>query len=127
MNTTLRVLLVIAIVLSAVQVSALVVALVQSDEDTTNALSGFAAEAVLRWRVYSIGALASLVAGFLVRRRQRLAGDALVIAGVYLLLLANHGGLFAHGQEANRLVTSVLTLAFLLLLAIRGERAASGA
>jgi len=126
-NTTLRVLLVIAIVLSAVQVSALVVALVQSDEDTTNALSGFAAEAVLRWRVYSIGALASLVAGFLVRRRQRLAGDALVIAGVYLLLLANHGGLFAHGQEANRLVTSVLTLAFLLLLAIRGERAASGA
>src|SRR5256886_14375463 len=76
-NTTLRVLLVIAIVLSAVQVSALVVALVQSDEDTTNALSGFAAEAVLRWRVYSIGALASLVAGFLVRRRQRLAGDAL--------------------------------------------------
>ena len=126
MNTTLRVLLVIAIVLSAVQVSALVVALVQSDEDTTNALSGFAAEAVLRWRVYSIGALASLVAGFLVRRRQRLAGDALVIAGVYLLLLANHGGLFAHGQEANRLVTSVLTLAFLLLLAIRGERAASG-
>ncbi len=127
MNTTLRVLLVIAIVLSAVQVSALVVALVQSDEDTTNALSGFAAEAVLRWRVYSIGALASLVAGFLVRRRQRLAGDALVIAGVYLLLLANHGGLFAHGQEANRLVTSVLTLAFLLLLALRGERAASGA
>ncbi len=127
MNTTLRVLLVIAIVLSAVQVSALVVALVQSDEDTTNALSGFAAEAVLRWRVYSIGALASLVAGFLVRRRQRLAGDALVIAGVYLLLLANHGGLFAHGQEANRLVTSVLTLAFLLLLAIRGERAPSGA
>lgn len=127
MNTTLRVLLVIAIVLSAVQVSALVVALVQSDEDTTNALSGFAAEAVLRWRVYSIGALASLVAGFLVRRRQRLAGDALVIAGVYLLLLANHGGLFAHGQEANRLVTSALTLAFLLLLAIRGERAASGA
>jgi len=126
-NTTLRVLLVIAIVLSAVQVSALVVALVQSDEDTTNALSGFAAEAVLRWRVYSIGALASLVAGFLVRRRQRLAGDALVIAGVYLLLLANHGGLFAHGQEANRLVTSVLTLAFLLLLALRGERAASGA
>ena len=126
MNTTLRVLLVIAIVLSAVQVSALVVALVQSDEDTTNALSGFAAEAVLRWRVYSIGALASLVAGFLVRRRQRLAGDALVIAGVYLLLLANHGGLFAHGQEANRLVTSVLTLAFLLLLEIRGERAASG-
>ena len=77
--------------------------------------------------MYSIGALASLVAGFLVRRRQRLAGDALVIAGVYLLLLANHGGLFAHGQEANRLVTSVLTLAFLLLLAIRGERAASGA
>jgi len=126
-NTTLRVLLVIAIVLSAVQVSALVVALVQSDEDTTNALSGFAAEAVLRWRVYSIGALASLVAGFLVRRRQRLAGDALVIAGVYLLLLANHGGLFAHGQEANRLVTSALTLAFLLLLAIRGERAPSGA
>ena len=127
MNTTLRVLLVIAIVLSAVQVSALVVTLVQSDQDTTNALSGFAAEAVLRWRVYSIGALASLVAGFVVRRRQRLAGDALVIAGVYLLLLANHGGLFAHGQEANRLVTSVLTLAFLLLLAIRGERAASGA
>ena len=127
MNTTLRVLLVIAIVLSAVQVSALVVTLVQSDQDTTNALSGFAAEAVLRWQVYSIGALASLVAGFVVRRRQRLAGDALVIAGVYLLLLANHGGLFAHGQEANRLVTSVLTLAFLLLLAIRGERAASGA
>jgi len=126
-NTTLRVLLVIAIVLSAVQVSALVVALMQADEDTANALSGFAAEAVLRWRVYSVGALASVIAGFDVRRRQRLAGDALLIAGVYLMLLANHGGLFAHGHEANRLVTSVLTFAFLLLLAIRGERAASSA
>src|SRR5207247_7427738 len=62
-NTTLRVLLVIAIVLSAVQVSALVVALMQADEDTTNALSGFAAEAVVRWWGASVGAPVPGVAG----------------------------------------------------------------
>ncbi|HEV8382074.1 MAG TPA: hypothetical protein VGQ29_10835 [Gemmatimonadales bacterium] len=51
----------------------------------------------------------------------------MVIAGVYLMILANNGGLFARGYEVPRLVTSVLTLALLLLLAIRGVPARSDA
>ena len=121
MNRTLKVLLVIAIVLSTVQVGALAVDLLQTDEAVPSPLSALASEAQLRWTVYSLSALASLVLGFVFRRRHRLAGDAMLIAGIYLMLLANNGGLFARGLETYRFVTSVLTLAFLLLLAIRGE------
>ncbi len=119
MNRTLKVLLVIAVVISTVQVSALVVDLLTAPRETASPLQGFAAEAELRWKVYSLSAVGSLLIGFLLRRGKRLAGDALIIAGVYLLILANHGGLFARGHEVYRLATSILTLAFLLLLAIR--------
>lgn len=69
-----------------------------------------------------MSAVGALLVGFLLRRRRRFAGDAMVIAGVYLLLLANNGGLFARGYELPRLTTSILTLAFLLLLAIRDSQ-----
>jgi hypothetical protein len=121
MNRTLKVLLVIAIVISTVQVGALVVDLLQTDEAATNPLSALASEAQLRWMVYSLSAVAALVMGFVFRKRHQLAGDAMVIAGVYLMLLANNGGLFARGLETYRLVSSVLTLAFLLFLAMRGQ------
>lgn len=126
MNRTLKALLAIAIVLSSVQICALAIDLLQPQgENAPNLLSGFTAEAELRWTAYCIGALAALALGFTLRRQQRLAGDSMVIAGVYMMLLANNGGLFASGHEQYRLVTSVLTLAFLLLLAIKGEGPAS--
>jgi len=122
MNRTLKVLLVIAVVISTVQVCALVIDLLTPQTDNGSPLRGFAAEAELRWTVYSVSAVGVLVLGFLLRRRHSLAGDAMLIAGVYLMLLANNGGLFARGHEAYRLATSILTLAFLLLLAVRGDR-----
>ena len=121
MNRPLRVLLVIAIVLSSVQVGALIVDLLQTEEAAPNPLSTVASEAQLRWTVYSLSAIASLVLGFVFRKRHRLAGDAMVIAGIYLLLLANNGGLFSRGLETFRLVSSVLTLGFLLFVAIRAQ------
>ena len=127
MNRTLKVLLAIAIVISTLEVAALTVDMLASTPETASPLQGFAADAGLRWRVYSAGAVAALLAGFLLRRRRQLAGDALVIAGVYLLILANNGGLFARGYQAPRLVTSILTLGLLLLLAIRGGTSRSDA
>jgi hypothetical protein len=120
MNRTLQVLLVIAIVLSSVQVCALAVDLLEPQKTSSDPLRGFASQAERRWTVYSLSALGAVVLGFVLRRRYRLAGDAMLIAGVYLMLLANNGGLFSRGHEGYRLATSVLTLAFLLLLAVRG-------
>jgi hypothetical protein len=120
MSRTVKVLLAIAIVISTVQVAALTVELLTPAPETSSPLQGFAAEAGLRWRVYLASAVAALVVGFLLRRRRQLAGDAMVIAGVYLMILANNGGLFARGYEVPRLVTSILTLTLLLLLAVRG-------
>ena len=126
MSRTLKVLLVIAMVISTVQVAALAVDLLTPSRESASPLQGFAAEAELRWKVYLVSAVVALVIGFLVRKTRRLAGDAMVIAGVYLMILANNGGLFARGHEVPRLVTSILTLAFLLLLAVQ-EGARSGA
>jgi hypothetical protein len=119
MNRTLKVLLVIAIVVSAVQVAALVVDILTPPREGMSALSGFAAEAELRWKVYLVAAVVALVIGFVVRKRRSLAGDAMLIAGVYLMILANNGGLFARGHEVPRLITSILTLVLLLLIAIQ--------
>ena len=118
MNRTMKALLVIAIVLSAVQVCALAIELLELEETS---LSAFAAKAQVRWTVYWGGGLVGVVVGFRLRRRYQLAGDALCIAGTYLMLLGNNGGLFSHGHEAYRITTSVATLAFLLVLAVRGE------
>src|SRR5207245_6225392 len=119
MNRTLKVLLVIAIVISAVQVAALVVDLLTPPREGMSALASFAGEAELRWKVYLVAAVAALVIGFVLRRRRPLAGDAMMIAGVYLMILANNGGLFARGHEVPRLVTSILTLVLLLLVAVQ--------
>ena len=119
MNRTLKVLLVIAIVISAVQVAALVVDLLTPPREGMSGLATFAGEAELRWKVYLVAAVAALVIGFVLRKRRLLAGDAMMIAGVYLMILANNGGLFARGHEVPRLVTSILTLVLLLLLAVQ--------
>lgn len=127
MNRTLKVLLVIAIVISAVQVAALAVDLLTPERETASPLQGFAAEAAVRWRVYLASGVVFLLVGFLLRRHRRIAGDAMVISAVYLMILANNGGLFARGYEVPRLVTSILTLAFLLLVAIRDVPVRQGA
>jgi hypothetical protein len=127
MNRTLKVLLVIAIVVSAVQVAALVVDILTPPRENMSALAGFAAEAVVRWKVYLVAAVAGLVIGFVLRKRRPLAGNSMVIAGVYLLILANNGGLFAQGHEVPRLVTSILTLLLLVLVAVQDVPTRSGA
>jgi hypothetical protein len=127
MTRTLKVLLIIAIVISAVQVAALIVDLLTPAREMTSPIQRFAAEAELRWKVYLASAVASLLLSLLLHRWSRVAGNATLIAGIYLMVLANNGGLFARGYEVPRLVTSILTLAFLLLVAIRDARLGSGA
>jgi hypothetical protein len=122
MNRTLKVLLVIAITIAAIEICCLAVELLEpaADADMTGA---FAAKAEIRWLVYWFSGTGLLVGGLLTRRGgPRLAGDALCIAGVYLMLLGNNGGLLSSGDEAYRIGTSAVTFAFLLLLALKDHK-----
>ena len=116
MNRTLKVLLVIAIVVSAVQVAALVVDILTPPRENMSALAGI-----------ELTAFGQAPIGFVLRKRRPLAGNSIVIAGVYLLILANNGGLFAQGHEVPRLVTSILTLLLLVLVAVQDVPARTGA
>jgi hypothetical protein len=55
----------------------------------------------------------------MLRYRYGLAGYAVSLAGLYLMFLGNNGGFWASGYELPRTVTSFVTLALLLLVAMR--------
>jgi len=122
MNRTLKVLLVIAIGVAAVEVCCLAVELLEpmDQHDMTGA---FEVRAELRWLIYWFSGAGLLVSGLLTRRGgPRLAGDALCITGVYLMLLGNNGGLMSSGEELYRIGTSALTFAVLLWIALLDHR-----
>ena len=118
MNRTLKVLLVIAIAASAVEICCLAVELLEPTRinDMTGA---FETKAELRWLIYWLSGAGLLVSGLLTRRGgPRLAGDALCISGVYLMLLGNNGGLMSSGEELYRIGTSAITFSVLLWIAL---------
>lgn len=120
MQKALRVLLVVAIVASLVQVFDIAVELIRPAEYPSEAgPATFAQQTLVRWMVYWPSGLVILVAGLLVRKRAVLLGDSFTIGGVYLMLLGNNGGLWAIGNEIGRLATSIVTLAVLVLIALR--------
>lgn len=122
MNRTLKVLLVIAIAAAAVEVCCLAVELLEPSRN--NDITGaFSVKAEIRWLVYWFSGAGLLVSGLLTRRGgPRLAGDALCITGVYLMLLGNNGGLMSSGEEAYRIGTSAVTFAVLLWIALLDHR-----
>lgn len=117
MHRTVQVVLVIAIVCSAVTLGALAVEYFEpiareTNEYTENAI----ARAELRWQVYWFSGLPIAIIGFFLMRRRELAGYALLISGVYLMLLGNNGGLWAMGFIGPRAITSAVTLIGLVAL-----------
>lgn len=121
MTRTFRVLVTIAIALSALEICALAVDLLEPSQQGSAGASSFAAKAEVRWQVYWFSGALLSAAGLVSRRRYRLAGEALAIGGVYLMILGNNGGLLSSGHVPYRFATSIFTFAFLLVLAVRAE------
>jgi hypothetical protein len=57
--------------------------------------------------------------GFSIKGNSEITGYALIISGIYLMLLGNNGGLHSRGYEVPRLVTSIFTYLSLLALSWR--------
>ena len=122
MSRTMQVLLVIAIVCTAVEICALVVSYFEPPKYTNQiTLGNMADRAEIRWRVYWFSGLPLAILGFILNKKYELPGNALLITGIYLMLFGNNGGFWAEGYVTPRLATSVFTLFFLLFL-IRNER-----
>lgn len=127
MLKALRVLAVIAIVASLVQVFDLIVEVIKptvSGSDTGPSV--YAESARMRWMVYWPSGLVFLLIGTVVRKRAALLGISLSIGGAYLMLLGNNGGLWAAGHEIGRLATSIATLAILSWITLRIDKLANG-
>ncbi|MEW6131284.1 MAG: hypothetical protein AB1757_29915 [Acidobacteriota bacterium] len=122
MQKALRVLIVIAIVLSLVQVFDLVVELLRAkDPEAQSYSAGLANRALTGWLVYWPSGLILFLIGLFSRRKFLLLGNSLAIGGAYLMMLGNNGGLWSVGHEVWRLQTSALTLIILVVTAIRME------
>lgn len=120
MYKTLKVLLVLALVTSAIQAVCLVVDVLEPQvlaAGTANSewQATHEIRAALRWKIYWFGGLAMAAAGFVMRPRRELAGIALAIAGVYMMLLGNNAGFIGSGLAESRLATSLVTFAGLVL------------
>jgi hypothetical protein len=76
--------------------------------------------AEIRWKIYWFIGLPISIFGFASSKRFSLPGNALLIAGIYLMLFGNNGGFWADGYVTPRLVTSFVTL-FILIFLIRDE------
>jgi hypothetical protein len=124
MQKALRVLIVIAIVLCMVQlfdlITDLITELTSTDQPDSESFALAYAKAVLiNWLVFWPFGLVTLTVGIFIRKKLSLLGNSLAIGGVYLMLLGNNGGLWASGYEVWRLLTSIISLAILILLAVR--------
>lgn len=122
MHKALRVLAIIAVVAALVQVCDLVVAVIKPEEAGNESSTSFAHWARLRWIIYWPSGLASLIIGGFIRKKAALLANALLIGGVYLMLLGNNGGLWSMGHEVGRLATSIVTLAILIWIALRLDK-----
>ncbi len=122
MQKVLRVLVVIGIVVSLVQICSLIVDLTTPGTGSESWRSEFAKQALHAWRIYWPSGLAILLAGIVTRRLAALVGDSLLIGGAYLMLLGNSGGIWAGGYESWRLASSVVTLLIFILSALRTDK-----
>ncbi len=122
MSRTLQVIMVIAIVCTAVEICSLVVNYFEPPKFTdSNYLRNVTERAELRWRIYWFGGLPVALLGLFVLKKYELPGSALLIAGIYLMIFGNNGGFWAAGYVTPRIITSVITFFWLLYL-IRNER-----
>jgi hypothetical protein len=124
MRKAMRVLAIITVVASLVQVFDLVVEVIRPDyaPDGSTYAQTAAASARVRWMVYWPSGLFIFFIAYFVRKKAALLGNSLLIGGVYLMLLGNNGGIWSTGQEIGRLVTSIVTLAILIWVTIRLDK-----
>jgi hypothetical protein len=123
MQKVLRVLIVIAIVICLVQLLDLITELIPTNErDSESFALSYAKTTLINWLVFWPSGLATLIVGILTRKSFSLLGNSLAISGVYLMMLGNNGGVWAVGHELLRLVTSTISLAILILLAIKLDK-----
>lgn len=121
MNRTVKVLLVIAVVCSGIEIACLVVNYLEPWLlDDTRYVETMFSRADVRWRVYWFGGLSLALTGYVLKKRFELAGFAVAIAGVYLMLLGNNAGIMGSGLIISRLLTSSIT--FLGLLVVIGRQ-----
>lgn len=109
MSKTIKIFLIIAIVLSTIQIGALIVNLYEPTQLDKEYADNIRAQAALCWKTYFFGGLPLALIGFSIKRKNEISGYALIISGIYLMLLGNNGGLLSKGYEIPRLVTSVIT------------------
>ena len=120
MTKTIKILLVLAIICSAIQIGALIVNLYEPTQLSNEYAENIRAQAALCWKIYFFGGLPLVLIGFAIKGKSEITGFALIISGIYLMLLGNNGGLLSKGYEVPRLVTSIFT--FLSLLALSWQK-----
>ena len=99
MSKTILILLVIAIVCSATQIGALIVNLLEPTQINKEYAENIRAQAALCWKIYFFGGLPLALLGFAIRGKNEITGYALIIGGIYLMMLGNNGGLLSKGYE----------------------------
>ncbi len=122
MSRTMHVLLVIAIVCTVVEICALAVNYFEPPQFTDEQyLSNMADRAEIRWKIYWFSGFPLAILGVFLSKKFDLPGNALLIAGIYLMMFGNNGGFWAARYVTPRLITTIGTLIFLLFL-IRNEQ-----
>lgn len=124
MQKALRVLAIIAVVASLIQVFDLVAEVIRPEyaPDGSTYAQTAAQSARIHWMVYWPSGLLIFFIAYFVRKKAALLGNSLLIGGVYLMLLGNNGGIWSTGQDIGRLVTSIVTLAILIWITIRLDK-----
>lgn len=120
MSKAIKILLVVAIVCSTIQICTLIVKISEPTKLDEKYNENIRARAALCWKIYFFGGLPLAITGFVLKSKNEIPGFALIISGIYLMLLGNNGGLLSSGFEGPRLVTSIFT--FSALMAISWNR-----
>jgi len=97
---TIQVLIIIAIVCSAVEICYLLVSYLEpiaSSNDTY--LQEYESRAALRWKIYWFSGVPLSLLGLFLKKNYELLGYALLITGTYLMVFGNNGGFWAEGYE----------------------------
>lgn len=121
MNRTMQVIIIIAVICSAVEICSLVVSYIEPPQHNEESyLSNMIARAEIRWKVYWFSGVALALVGLFANKRFELLGNALLVNGIYLMLFGNNGGFWTDGYIVPRLITTFITFLGLLYL-IRNE------
>ena len=123
MLNSLKVLTLIAFTLAALQIADLFISLISTDSDPLNEWAkSFAVRAFNTWAVYWLAGLAFYVSALIIGSRLKLLSSSLGVAGAYMMLLGNHGGMWGAGNETLRIATSIGTFVLFLATAITFDR-----